>query len=400
MPRGAYVLGGVRRRSLRLPARMAVVVGVFAASLLGTPTAAPAATTPSGFQETVVFSGLINPTAVRFASDGRVFVAEKRGIIKVFDSLSGHDADDLRGSPDERLQLLGSRPARSRAAPELSAESVRLRPLRLRRRHRRAGAQVGCARRRRRSLPGHQGREDVRCDRQRLRRERPPLPSPGEREHDGRQRAGADQRLVPAVSEPLDRESGVRCRRRPVRQRGRRSELPLRRLRSGRRARQPVRRPARRCRSDADASDRGGRRPQGPGPSHKWRSRWTRRSHSPRRPGDGCRAPDQPARRKLRPERAPHHCLRAQESISHHDATGNERGLDRGRRLERLGGDRPHPEPNRRGRRELRLAVLRGAAASTGVRLERPRHLRKPLRAVRSPRAAVLPVSPQQPGRR
>jgi glucose/arabinose dehydrogenase len=53
-------------------------------------TAAPAqaATLPSGFQESIVFSGLQNPTAVRFAPDGRVFVAEKRGVIKVFDSLT------------------------------------------------------------------------------------------------------------------------------------------------------------------------------------------------------------------------------------------------------------------------------------------------------------------------
>ncbi len=53
--------------------------------------------TPSGFQETTVISGLTNPTVVRFAPDGRVFVAEKSGLIKVFDSLSGHDPDDVRG---------------------------------------------------------------------------------------------------------------------------------------------------------------------------------------------------------------------------------------------------------------------------------------------------------------
>ena len=35
-----------------------------------------------------MFSGLTNPTVVRFASDGRVFVAEKSGLIKVFDSMS------------------------------------------------------------------------------------------------------------------------------------------------------------------------------------------------------------------------------------------------------------------------------------------------------------------------
>jgi glucose/arabinose dehydrogenase/PKD repeat protein len=49
---------------------------------------ASASTLPPGFQEEVVFNGLTNPTAVRFAADGRVFVAEKSGLIKVFDSLS------------------------------------------------------------------------------------------------------------------------------------------------------------------------------------------------------------------------------------------------------------------------------------------------------------------------
>ena len=49
---------------------------------------AHAATLPAGFQESVVFDGLSNPTVVRFSSDGRIFVAEKRGVIKVFDSLS------------------------------------------------------------------------------------------------------------------------------------------------------------------------------------------------------------------------------------------------------------------------------------------------------------------------
>jgi glucose/arabinose dehydrogenase len=47
-----------------------------------------AAAQPPGFSQTTVFSGLINPTAVRFAPDGRVFVAEYRGIVKVFDSIT------------------------------------------------------------------------------------------------------------------------------------------------------------------------------------------------------------------------------------------------------------------------------------------------------------------------
>ena len=48
---------------------------------------------PAGFQESIVFSGLTNPTAVRFSPDGRVFVAEKRGVIKVFDSLTDTTPD-------------------------------------------------------------------------------------------------------------------------------------------------------------------------------------------------------------------------------------------------------------------------------------------------------------------
>jgi uncharacterized repeat protein (TIGR01451 family) len=52
------------------------------------PKAAKAATLPTNFQESIVFSGLTQPTNLRFASDGRVFVAEKSGIIKVFDNLS------------------------------------------------------------------------------------------------------------------------------------------------------------------------------------------------------------------------------------------------------------------------------------------------------------------------
>jgi glucose/arabinose dehydrogenase/PKD repeat protein len=53
---------------------------------------AAAATLPPGFQESTVFSGLTNPTVVRFSADGRIFVAEKRGVIKVFDSLADTSA--------------------------------------------------------------------------------------------------------------------------------------------------------------------------------------------------------------------------------------------------------------------------------------------------------------------
>ena len=45
----------------------------------------------------MAFSGLTKPTAVRFSPDGRVFVAEQSGLIKVFDGLDDTHAD--RSSP-------------------------------------------------------------------------------------------------------------------------------------------------------------------------------------------------------------------------------------------------------------------------------------------------------------
>jgi glucose/arabinose dehydrogenase len=50
--------------------------------------AVAAGSLPTGFQDNVVFSGLTQPTAVRFAADGRIFVAEKSGLLKVFDGLT------------------------------------------------------------------------------------------------------------------------------------------------------------------------------------------------------------------------------------------------------------------------------------------------------------------------
>ena len=47
-----------------------------------------AAVLSPGFQDTTVFSGLTNPTVMRFASDGRIFVAEKSGVVTVFHSLT------------------------------------------------------------------------------------------------------------------------------------------------------------------------------------------------------------------------------------------------------------------------------------------------------------------------
>jgi PKD repeat protein len=61
------------------------------------PTASrPAATAvPANFTDTVVLSGLTNPVNVRFSSDGRIFVAQKNGMLKEFDSLSDPTATTI-----------------------------------------------------------------------------------------------------------------------------------------------------------------------------------------------------------------------------------------------------------------------------------------------------------------
>ncbi len=84
---------GVSARSVSLLALALIAVPL----ILGIP--ASAATLPSGFQETVALTGLTEPTAMRFSPDGRVFVVEKGGLVKVFDSLSDPTATvyaDLR----------------------------------------------------------------------------------------------------------------------------------------------------------------------------------------------------------------------------------------------------------------------------------------------------------------
>ena len=80
----------IRWRGSRLHAILISFIMLMAGAVgaVTTSGSAHAATLPAGLQESIAFSGLTNPTVVRFSPDGRVFVAEKRGMIKVFDSLS------------------------------------------------------------------------------------------------------------------------------------------------------------------------------------------------------------------------------------------------------------------------------------------------------------------------
>ena len=87
------------RRRLSRCRRMTVLLLATAAAFLPLCEGASAQTLPPDFREDTIFSGLTQPTAVAFAADGRVFVGEKRGLIKVFTSLQDTTPDvvaDLR----------------------------------------------------------------------------------------------------------------------------------------------------------------------------------------------------------------------------------------------------------------------------------------------------------------
>jgi glucose/arabinose dehydrogenase len=68
------------------------------------PGPAGASKLPGGFRDSVVLSGLTNPTVMQFAADGRIFVGQKNGVIKVFQSLTDTSpvtVADLSGEVDD-----------------------------------------------------------------------------------------------------------------------------------------------------------------------------------------------------------------------------------------------------------------------------------------------------------
>ncbi len=88
----------------RMTARRSVVVALVTTLVVGLVAVVPApepadAALPSGFTSTAVFTGLTLPTAMSFSPDGKVYVAEKSGIIKVFPNASSNNGvvfKDLR----------------------------------------------------------------------------------------------------------------------------------------------------------------------------------------------------------------------------------------------------------------------------------------------------------------
>jgi PKD repeat protein len=78
-------------------ATVALACACLAAALL--PATAGALTLPAGFEQTTAIAGLTSPTDVEVAPGGRVFVAEKSGLIRTYESLSDttpHTFADLR----------------------------------------------------------------------------------------------------------------------------------------------------------------------------------------------------------------------------------------------------------------------------------------------------------------
>lgn len=68
-------------RRLVLPVMLIIILMV--ATLLSQPQAAHAATLPEGFVQSVYAVGMNNPTAMAFAPDGRLFVLEQAGVVRI-----------------------------------------------------------------------------------------------------------------------------------------------------------------------------------------------------------------------------------------------------------------------------------------------------------------------------
>ena len=75
------------------PSVVACLIALFVPALAG------ATTLPSGFTQTTAIAGLTKPMDVEIAPNGRIFVAEKSGIVKTYDSIADTTATiaaDLR----------------------------------------------------------------------------------------------------------------------------------------------------------------------------------------------------------------------------------------------------------------------------------------------------------------
>ena len=318
----------------RRPLRTMLAVALVTGGLMALAEAQPAAATtlPSGFQEQIVFSGLNQPTNIEFAPDGRVFVAEKGGLIKVFDNLADPTptvfadlSTNVHNQWDRGLLGLALRAG-------LPGQPLGLRALHLRRAARPDRAVLErqlCATPTTASCVVH----------------RPAVPAAGHRQRDDRHRAGADPRLVPAVPQPLDRRPAVRRRRHALRHRRRRRELQRHRLRPARQPRNPCGDPPSRWRRDDPPTPRAARCARRTSAPPATRPASTARccgsTRPPARPPPATRSSARPT--PTPPDRR----ARPAQPVPVHHAARHQRGVGRRRRLEHVGGDRPGDQPDR-----------------------------------------------------
>ena len=216
--------------------------------------AAHATTLPPGFQESTAFSGLTQPIAVEFAPNGRVFVAEKSGIIKTFTSLSDTSATQFADLRTKVHNYWDRGHDEHRGGPELPRGPVRLRVLRARRGDRRHGAALGRSRPDlgRRVPPRRAATEDGCVVSGRISR----------LQVSGETMTGPEQVLVEDWCQQYPSHAGggleFGADGNLYFSGGEGASWTLRRLRPGRQPRQPVRRPAgRRGRGDVAADRRG-----------------------------------------------------------------------------------------------------------------------------------------------
>ena len=194
---GMRLVGGFTRARALTVAAVLVLVAALVTQVA--PRRVGASTLPTGFRDSVVLSGLTNPTVVQFAPDGRIFVGQKNGMIKVFRQPDRHDADGRSPTCPREVDDYWDRGLLGLALdPNFPTDPYVYVLYTLRRPARRYRARPGTTAARRRPA-------------------RPPtaVSSPARRvAADGQRatsmtghRAGARQRLVPAVPEPLDRHA-------------------------------------------------------------------------------------------------------------------------------------------------------------------------------------------------
>ena len=337
--------------------RSTLLIAAFAC-LLAAGSSAAAAELPPNFQEEVALSGLVQPTVVRFSPDGRVFVAEKSGLIKVFDGL-GDTTPTSSPTCARRSTTTGTAACSAwRSTRSFPADPY----VYVLYTHDAAiggtAPRWGDTRRDERSVPDPPG-----GDRRRLRRPRPPLAAVQRRRAPSR--CSIEDWCQQFPSHSIG-HAPVRRRRRALRERRRRRELQLRRLRAGRQPAQPLRRSARRVGAAlTPPTAEGG----------ALRAQDLRTAGDPVGldgtiiridPGHRRRPPGQPARRRAPTPNARRIVAYGLRNPFRFDVPpGHERDLDRRRRLrQRYEEINRITDPLGDGR-ELRLALLRRAPAAS-----------------------------------